>query len=103
MSFFAVLRFLGSKCVSPEQQRTAFSPAPEFDGKAKNYTRFKWRFEEMGTPNFEDRLPEAEQLEYIKRAKSYQGSDFDKLKIFLVERKQEEEMLRKLGTGARAM
>ena len=56
---------------------------PEFDGKAKNYARFKRRFEEMITPNFEDKLPEAEQLEYSKRAKSYQGSDFAKLKSFL--------------------
>ena len=172
---------------------------PEFDGKAKNYSRFKTRFEEMITPNFDsmgqleflekaipkwvkermslirktpeqlweqldamfadpkvmlreamdelhsldhrklgdsfihkfaatlidtealldanqngdylrhprevahiqDKLPRTEKLEYIRREKSYHGSDFAKLKSFLVERKQEEEELRKFGTGAR--
>ena len=172
---------------------------PEFDGKAKNYTRFKQRFEEMINPNFDtmgqleflekaipkwvkermslirktpeqlweqldemfadpkvmlreamdelhsldhrklgdsfihkfaatlvdtevlldanqngdylrhprevahiqDKLPRAEKLEYIRREKGYHGSDFAKLKAFLLERKQEEEELRKFGTGVK--
>ena len=174
---------------------------PEFDGKAKNYSRFKQRFEEMINPNFDsmgqleflekaipkwvkermslirktpeqlweqldamfadpkvmlreamdelhgldhrklgdsfihkfaatlidtealldanqngdylrhprevahiqDKLPRSEKLEYIRREKSYRGSDFAKLRSFLVERKQEEEELRKFGTGAKDM
>ena len=51
----------------------------------------------------QDRLPKAEKEKYVERQRSYQGSDFDKLKSFLEERKQEEEMLRKFGLEARAM
>ena len=37
---------------------------PEFDGKAKNYSRFKQRFEEMITPNFDS----MGQLEFLEKA-----------------------------------
>ena len=37
---------------------------PEFDGKAKNYSRFKTRFEEMITPNFDS----MGQLEFLEKA-----------------------------------
>ena len=49
----------------------------------------------------QDKLPRSEKLEYIRREKNYHGSDFAKLKSFLVERKQEEEVLRKFGTGVK--
>ena len=49
----------------------------------------------------QDKLPRSEKLEYIQREKNYVGSDFAKLKSFLVERKQEEELLRKFGTGVK--
>ena len=47
-------------------------------------------------------LPKAEQLEYARQEKSYQGNEFAKFKSFLVERKRDVERLRKFGTGARA-
>ena len=37
---------------------------PEFDGKAKNYSRFKQRFEEMINPNFDS----MGQLEFLEKA-----------------------------------
>ena len=37
---------------------------PEFDGKAKNYARFKRRFEEMITPSFDS----MGQLEFLEKA-----------------------------------
>ena len=49
----------------------------------------------------QDKLPRSEKLEYIRREKNYHGSDYAKLKSFLVERKQEEELLRKFGTGVK--
>ena len=47
-------------------------------------------------------LPRAEKLEYIKREKTYLVSDFAKLKSFLLDRKSEEDQLRKFGTGEKA-
>jgi hypothetical protein len=37
---------------------------PKLDGKAKNYTRFKHRFEEMINPNFDA----MGQLEFLEKA-----------------------------------
>ena len=36
---------------------------PEFDGKAKNYARFKQRFEEMITPSYDS----MGQLEFLEK------------------------------------
>ena len=42
-------------------------------------------------------LPEKEQLEYVKREKDYGGTDFNKIKTYLADRKREEESLRRMG------
>ena len=47
----------------------------------------------------QDLLPKAEKLEYIRRSRRYIGTEFAKLKEFLMERKEEEEAMRKFGTG----
>ena len=44
-------------------------------------------------------LPRSEKLEYVKREKTYPGGEFNKLKSFLLERKAEDEELRKFGLG----
>ena len=48
--------------------------------------------------HIQDMLPKAEKLKDIKMEKNYIGSEFVKLKAFLVERKWEEDQLRKFGT-----
>ena len=49
-----------------QKQTVKFKPLdhPEFDGKAKNYSRFKQRFNEMITPNFDS----MGQLEFLEKA-----------------------------------
>ena len=49
--------------------------------------------------NIQCMLPKSEKLEYMKREKNYIGSEFAKLKAFLLERKWEEDQLKKFGTG----
>ena len=44
----------------------------------------------------QDMLPRREKLEYIRREKSYTGTDFNKLKLYLLERK---EALKTFGLG----
>ena len=51
----------------------------------------------------QNKLPKAERVEYVRREQRYQGGDFAKFKSFLMERKREEEELRKFGTGDEAM
>ena len=48
----------------------------------------------------QDMLPRNEKLEYVRRKKNYVGSDYQKLKAFLSERRLEEEELRKIGSGS---
>ena len=50
----------------------------------------------------QDMLPRNEKLEYVRRKKNYIGSDYQKLKAFLSERRLEEEELRKIGSGSKS-
>ena len=42
-------------------------------------------------------LPQSERAEYVKRCRSYVGTDYTKFKIFLLERKSEQQDLAKFG------
>ena len=51
----------------------------------------------------QDMLPKGERVEYVKRCRSYIGTDYVKFKTFLMERKIEQQDLAKFGGQERSL